>query len=216
MPTSTRRSSSLTPTPAVAAALLLLLPADPGRAQPISVEGTAHLGVLTPATELLDSSGISGGGASLDATPAFGATAGLRFSSGFGVEVSAVRSFDAKLSGSSLTGEAAFSALTGHLTYRIGIPVVKALVAPYFGLGAGTRSLDFEDAFLDGDPDRALVDQDDLTGVALVGVETGLIPLLPFGFRAEVRDYVSEFEAAGQSNLQHDLTVLAGLSVSLP
>lgn len=199
--------------PALASAALLALALAlprPGPAQQLELSGQA--GVLAPASDLLTGSGVSGGGSSLGAGFPLSATAGIRFPSEFGVELSGLKAYDVDVDGTSLeTGEADFSALTGHATYALSLPGLQRIAHPFFGVGIGAREVDFG-AF---EPGATEVDaSSDFAGVALAGVLLGRDERI--GARAEIRSYLSSFEALGESNGQQDFAFLGGVTLRLP
>lgn len=199
--------------PAVASAALLVaalaLP-RPAVAQQIELSGQA--GVLAPASDLLTGSGVSGGGSSLGAGFPLSATAGVRFPSGFGVELSGLKAYDVSVDGNSLqTEEADYSALTGHATYALSLPGLRRLAQPFFGVGLGAREIDFGTFAADATEVDA---SSDFTGVALAGLLFGRDATV--GARVEIRSYLSSFEALGESSSQQDFAFLGGVMLRLP
>lgn len=199
--------------PALATAALLLaalaLP-RPGAAQQFELSGQA--GVLAPASDLVSGSGVSGSGSSLGAGFPLSATAGVRFPSGFGVELSGLRAYGVSVDGSSLaTDEADFSALTAHATYALSVPLLQRLAHPFFGVGLGVREIDFGEFAADA---TELDAASDFTGAALAGLL--FRPDDRVGVRLEVRSYLSSFEALGESSSQQDFAFLTGITVRVP
>lgn len=199
--------------PALASAALLALALAlprPVPAQQLELSGQA--GVLAPASELLSGSGVSGGGSSLGTGFPFSATAGVRFPSGFGVELSGLKAYDVSVDGNSLqTGEADFSALTGQATYALSLPGLRRLANPFFGVGIGVREVDFGTFTTDA---TELDASSDFAGVALAGLN--IVPDERIGARVEIRSYLSSFEALGETNGQQDFAFLGGVTLRLP
>lgn len=192
---------------ALAALALIVRPAS---AQVTGLEGSGHAGLLAPQAPLIEGEG--GPRAELENGLLVAATAGFRFPSGLGLEVAALRGFGLGPEGAALrTDEAAWAALTAHLTYRAGLLRVREVADPFVGIGAGLRRVGFGAVPTDG---AAVDDQTDPTGVLLAGFYVDLTPRLHV--RIEGRSYLSSFAARGQSNPQHDLALLGGLVANLP
>lgn len=222
-----RRSSASGTTPAAAAlpALLLALAAAAGPAaaqpgpieSPVKIEFNAQGGVLTPAASLTEglvtappSSDPSLNPLELSDAFALGGGAGLQLPAGFGVEGQLLFSPGVDLrtvdSGTVLS-DADFLAVTGHVVYRLPIPILK----PFVGAGGGVRRLSFDDPSV-LETDGAT----DATASLLAGAYLSLIP--GWTVRVEARDYISGFEdpRVDDTKLQNDLAFMAGLSWSFP
>lgn len=199
----------------LAGALALWLPADaaaqPGPVgSPIQVELNVSGGVLVPASSLVEDGAVTGGEIDVSESAAFGGGVGIGLPGGLVVEGQALFAPSTSLedvSGTELT-EGDILTVSGHALYKFPLPVVK----PFFGGGIGFRNLSLDDATALGTDSES-----DFTGVLLAGAYVTAVPGL--NIRAEVRDYISNFEnplATDDSKLQNDIALLAGLSFSFP
>ncbi len=100
-----------------------------------------------------------------------------------------------------LHGEATF-------VYRPQLPGAAAALLPYFGIGAGIRSLSFPDG-------SGFVDSDDITVILTAGSHIKLGSRVHL--RLDLRDLVSSFDSdeVDESKLQHEILLSVGLGVGL-
>lgn len=199
----------------LSAAFAFWMPADaaaqPGPVgSPIQVELNLSGGVLVPASTLIEGDQVTTGDIEVSESAAFGGGVGIGLPGGLVLEGQALFAPSTGIedvSGNELT-EGDILNVTAHAIYKFPLPLVK----PFFGGGAGFRSLSLEDAAaLQTDSES------DFTGVLLAGAYITAVPGL--NIRAEVRDYLSSFQnplATDESNLQNDVALLAGLSFSFP
>lgn len=193
------------------AAFFLVALGLPPASEAQQVELTGHTGMLTPTSDLLSGDGDAGGSTLGTGVP-FGATLGVRFETGIGLEASGIKAFDVAVEGDQILAENAdFSALTGHLTYTVPMGEGAPVVSPMFGLGLGVRNIDYAEV-TDGEP--VVDDASDFTGVGQVGLV--FAPNNWIGARAEGRLYLSSYEAFDEANGQQDLAFLAGITIRTP
>lgn len=214
MSTESRSTAVRSAAALLAAAFVAWLPAEaaaqPGPVSSPEVQITLSGGALVPLSTLVEDGEVTGENVEVSESTAFGGGLGVGLPGGLTIEAQGLFAPNAGLEGG-ITGEELSDGdiltVTGHLLYRIPIPVVQ----PFFGGGAGYKSLSFEDATaLETDSES------DFTGVALAGVFVGLGGV---DIRAEVRDYISTFDDPGatdDANLQHDVAILAGLTFGFP
>lgn len=191
---------------------LLALAAAPdaaaGQASPIHLEFGVHGGVLSPQGELTDGSGVEGGELALTESFAVGGHVGVQLLGGLTVEgaVSTAPSTEVEGSSGEVTG-ASFLAATGHLVFRLPLPLLE----PFLGVGGGVRRLSFDDESTFG-----TASESDVAGSLLVGTYVTAVP--GWRVRLEARDVISGFEdpRSGDSSFQNDLLFLAGLSWRVP
>jgi hypothetical protein len=93
--------------------------------------------------------------------------------------------------------------LTGDLVFR---PIPRVVAQPYLLAGAGIKR--YSSGFGAGDGNST----SDFTGHVGAGIDGKLGPL---GFMAEVSDYISSFSSNGDSKLQNDMFIMAGLRIGL-
>lgn len=207
-----RRTKTSARTLAVAtAAFFLATLGFPRASEAQQAELTAHTGVLTPTSDLLSGETTGTEGSSLGTGVPFGATLGVRFETGIGVEASGIRAFDVAVEGDAILSESAeFSALTSHLTYTV--PMGESpVVSPLFGVGLGVRNIDYAEVTA-GEP--VVDDASDFAGVGLAGLV--FAPDSWIGARAEGRLYLSSYEAFDEANGQQDIAFLAGITIRTP
>lgn len=194
----------------LAAALALWPTADAAAQSPVAVELNVSGGVLVPASTLIEDGTITGGDVELSESAAFGGGVGVGLPGGLILEGQALFAPSTGLenvSGDEIT-EGDILTISGHALYRFPLPVVK----PFFGGGVGFRNLSLDEVGALGTDSES-----DFTGVILAGAYITVVPGL--NIRAEVRDYISNFENPLQeddSKLQNDIALLAGLSFSFP
>lgn len=192
-------------------ATILLAGAGEAPAQPVRLTASGQLGPVGSTIALIDSTEAPGSGARLGSGALLVGNLGLRLPSGFGLEVSAAEGLGLGLEGTTLAAKGAdLSTLTAHAFYEAQLAGTSA-IAPFVGAGAGVRRVSFTSA-PEGGP--SLEEQSDLVGVALFGLYLRGLPLGRLRF--EARSYLSTFQAFGQSNLQHDVALFAGLAVTVP
>lgn len=198
--------------------------APPGA--PPGVELGLQGGVFSPASDLVaaregETFGSVGGTRSL----ALGATAGLRLPGGLVLEAQGLWVPDADLEDDAGVryGDVGLLGLTVVGLYRPSLAGVDAFVQPFVGGGAGVKRYSFDPAALP-QPEVGGVTQpaelgleDDETDFTLELVAGAWVTLFPgFRIRLEARDYLSRFTRDDASELQNDLTFLAGTGVALP
>ena len=196
----------------LAAALALWMPAEASAQpvpSPIQVELNFSGGAMVPVSTLIEDGGVTTENLELSSSPAFGGGVGIGLPGGLTLEGQALFAPGTELqnvSGDQIT-EGDILTLTAHALYKFPLPLVK----PFFGGGAGYRSLSFDDVGALGSDSEG-----DFTGVILAGAYITAVPGL--NIRAEVRDYLSSFTNPlnDESNLQNDIALLAGLSFSFP
>jgi len=93
--------------------------------------------------------------------------------------------------------------LTGDLVFR---PLPRVVAQPYLLAGAGIKR--YSSGFGGGDDNSS----SDFTGHVGAGIDAKLGPL---GLMVEVSDYISSFKSTGDSKLQNDVFVMAGLRIGL-
>lgn len=208
---------------AALAALAVAAAAAPAAAQPgpvespVQLEFTATGGLLEPAASLTDPvatapppSDRSAGELELSEAFAVGGGVGLKLPGGLTAEGHLLFSPGVDLQttddGTALS-DADHLALTGHLLWRVPLPVVQ----PFVGAGGGLKRVSFDDATV-----LDVEDESDVTGTLLAGAYVGLVPGLTI--RAEARGYLSSFEdpRVDDSRFQNDVAFLAGLVWSVP
>ena len=111
-------------------------------------------------------------------------------------------------------GEQTMLAIAGDVILR---PIPKLLIVqPYLLAGAGVKRYDFSfaDAADGSDVEEAFPESEtDFTVHAGLGLDLGIGPI---ALVAELSDYVSWYDAeGGDSEMQHDLFVMAGVRVGL-
>lgn len=188
-------------------------PADP----PVELEFTATGGLLAPATDLTDpivtappSADPSTRALELSGAFAFGGGVGVKLPGGLTAEGHLLFSPGVDLQTAddgTVLSDADHLALTGHLLWRLPLPLVQ----PFVGAGGGWKRVSFDDPSVLGTEDES-----DLTGTLLAGAYVDLVPGLTI--RAEARGYLSSFEdpRVDDSELQNDMAFLAGLVWSVP
>ena len=189
----------------------------------ISLELVPKVGFYTPATDLqaaADAAGEivddRGGSLALGLALDIGAALSpLNVRVGFDY-VTASEFTYADTTGADLeaNGEQTMLAIAGDVILR---PIPKLLIVqPYLLAGAGVKRYDFSfaDAAEGSDVEEAFPEsQTDFTVHAGLGVDLGLGPV---ALVAELSDYVSWYEAeGGESEMQHDLFIMAGLRVGV-
>lgn len=92
--------------------------------------------------------------------------------------------------------------LTGDLVLR---PIPRVVAQPYLLAGAGIKR--YSSGFGAGGNSTS-----DFTGHVGVGIDAKLGPL---GLLAEVSDYISSFKPNGDSKLQNDVFIMAGIRIGL-
>lgn len=92
--------------------------------------------------------------------------------------------------------------LTGDLVLR---PFPRVVAQPYLLAGAGIKR--YSSGFGAGDDSSS-----DFTGHVGAGIDAKLGPL---GLLVEVSDYISSFKPNGDSKLQNDVFIMAGLRIGL-
>lgn len=193
---------------------------------PLGVELGLQGGVFSPAGDLVTArEGESFGTVGSTRSPALGATAGLRLSGGLVLEARGLWVPDADLEDDAGVryGDVGVLGLTAVGLYRPSLEGVDAFVQPFVGGGAGVKRYSFDPSVLPS-PEGGRVTQPSELG--LEGRETDFtlelvagawVTLLPgFRIRLEARDYLSRFARDDESELQNDLTFLAGMGVALP
>lgn len=193
---------------------------------PPGVELGLQGGVFSPAGDLVAArEGESFGSVGTTRSLALGATAGLRLSGGLVLEAQGlwVRDADMEDDGGVRYGDVSVLGLTAVGLYRPSLAGVDAFVQPFVGGGAGLRRYSFDPSVLP-EPEGDRVTQPaelglegDETDFTLELVAGAWVTLLPgFRIRLEARDYLSGFTRDDESELQNDLTFLAGMGVALP
>lgn len=177
---------------------------------PIQLELNISGGAMVPLSTLIEDGGVTTENLELSSSPAFGGGVGIGLPGGLTLEGQALFAPGTELenvSGDQIT-EGDILTLTAHALYKFPLPLVK----PFFGGGAGYRSLSLDDVGAVGSDSEG-----DFTGVLLAGAYITAVPGL--NIRAEVRDYLSSFTNPlneDESSLQNDVALLAGLSFSFP
>lgn len=193
---------------------------------PLGVELGLQGGVFSPAGDLVAAKeGETFGSVGATRSPALGATAGLRLSGGLVLEARGLWVPDADLEDDAGVryGDVGVLGLTAVGLYRPSLAGVDAFVQPFVGGGAGIKRYSFAPSVLPS-PEVGQVTQPaelglegDETDFTLELVAGAWVTLLPgFRIRLEARDYLSRFGRDDESELQNDLTFLAGVGVALP
>lgn len=193
---------------------------------PLGVELGLQGGVFSPAGDLLAArEGETFGSVGATRSPALGATAGLRLPGGVVLEARGLWVPDAHLEDDAGVryGDVGIVGLTAVGLYRPSLAGVDAFVQPFVGGGAGLKRYSFDPSVLPS-PEVGRITQPaelglegDETDFTLELVAGAWVTLLPgFRVRLEARDYLSRFARDDESELQNDLTFLAGVGVALP
>jgi outer membrane protein W len=200
------------------AGTLLAWPAAPAVAQQAGsgLELTGHVGAILPLAELANQGDTIK--AELSTKPVFGASLDYWFGESWGVGFTAgitrpnliVSTVD-PVSGFPATddlGTVDYVHAEGTLLYRPQLPGAAAVLLPYFGVGAGIRSLSFSE-------DAGVADTDDVVLILNAGGHARLSDRVHL--RIDVRDLISSFDAAEfeDSKRQHDVLLSVGLGVKL-
>lgn len=183
-------------------------------------------GVFSPAGDLVTArEGETFGSVGTTRSPALGATAGLRLPGGLVLEAQGLWVPDADMEDDDGVryGDVGILGLTAVGLYRPSLAGVDAFVQPFVGAGTGVKRYSFDPSVLpeaEGDGVTRPADlglEDDETDLTLELVAGAWVTLLPgFRIRLEARDYLSGFTRDDESELQNDLTFLAGTGVALP
>jgi hypothetical protein len=183
-------------------------------------------GVFTPAAHLVSArEGETFGSVGATRSSALGATAGLRLPGGLVLEAHGLWVPDADVEDDAGVryGGVSVLGLTAVGLYRPSLAGVDAFVQPFVGGGAGVKRYSFDPAVVAAPevgpvagPDELGLEGDE-TDLSLELVVGAWVTLLPgFRIRLEARDYLSRFARDDESELQNDLTFLAGVGVALP
>ncbi|NIP80255.1 MAG: hypothetical protein GWM90_13945 [Gemmatimonadetes bacterium] len=169
---------------------------------PLSNLGEASIGTSVETFEMQSSFAIGlGAELQLPALP-FGIRANLDYATSTSVDTE-----------TGLPGEApnaSLLALVGDLVFR---PLPSMVVVePYFLAGGGIKSYDFDTSGT-FDPEGFATESDPTLHLG-AGLDFGAGP---FGFNAELSDYISWFELVegGDSEMQHDVFITVGFSIGL-
>ncbi len=202
----------------LAAGTLLAWSAAPAAAQQAGsgLELTGHVGAILPLAELANQGDTIK--AELSTKPVFGASLDYWFGGSWGVAFTAgiaqpnliVSTVD-PVSGFPVSddlGSVDYVHAEGTLLYRPQLPGAAAILLPYFGVGAGIRSLSFS-------ADAGVADTDDVVLILNAGGHARLSDRVHL--RIDVRDLISTFDAAEfeDSKRQHDVLLSVGLGVKL-
>jgi len=197
---------------------LLAWPAATALAQQAGsgLELTGHIGALLPLAELANEGDSIK--AELSTKPVFGASLDYWFGGSWGVGFTAgisqpnliVSTVD-PVSGFPVSddlGSVDYLHAEGTLLYRPQLPGAAAIMLPYFGVGAGIRSLSFSE-------DAGVADTEDVVLILNAGGHVKLGDRVHL--RIDVRDLISSFDAAAfeDSKRQHDVLLSVGLGVKL-
>ncbi|MFQ5529012.1 MAG: hypothetical protein ACE5FP_01560 [Gemmatimonadota bacterium] len=202
----------------IAAGVLIVWPGTPalGQQPGSGLELTGYVGAVLPLSELANQGDTIK--AELSTKPVFGASLDYWFGRSWGVGVTAgvsqpdlVVSTVDPVSGfpvSSDLGSVDFLHAEGTILYRPQLPGAAAIMLPYFGVGAGIRSLSFSD-------EAGIEDVDDVVLILNAGGHIRLGDRVHL--RVDVRDLVSSFDAAAfdDSKQQHEVLLNVGLGVGL-
>lgn len=199
-----------------------LAPAD----APLGVELGLQGGVFSPAGDLVAArEDETFGSVGATRSPALGVTAGLQLAGGLVLEARGLWVPDADMEDDAGVryGDVGVLGLTAVGLYRPSLAGVDAFVQPFVGAGAGVKRYSFDPSVLPS-PEAGRTTQPaelglegDETDFTLELVAGAWVTLLPgFRIRLEARDYLSRFARDDESELQNDLTFLAGVGVALP
>lgn len=202
----------------IVAGVLIVWPGTPalGQQPGSGLELTGYVGAVLPLSELANQGDTIK--AELSTKPVFGASLDYWFGGSWGVGVTAgvsqpdlVVSTVDPVSGfpvSSDLGSVDFLHAEGTILYRPQLPGAAAIMLPYFGVGAGIRSLSFSD-------EAGIEDVDDVVLILNAGGHIRLGDRVHL--RVDVRDLVSSFDAAAfdDSKQQHEVLLNVGLGVGL-
>jgi len=202
----------------VGAGMLLALPLAQAQGQESGsgLELTGYIGAALPLSQLANQGDTIK--AEISTKPVFGASLDYRLSRNWGVQVMGglgkpeltVSAVDPS-SGFPVTtnmGSVDYLHAEATILYRPQLTGAAAVLLPYFGVGAGIRSLSFPDG-------SGFEDSDDVTLIITAGSHIKLNEHVHL--RLDIRDLVSSFESAGldDSRLQNEFLVNVGLGVGL-
>ena len=198
--------------------MLLVLPFSQAQGQESGsgVELTGYIGAILPLSQLANQGDTVK--AEISTKPVFGASLDYRLSGNWGVQVMGgfgrpeltVSAVDAG-SGFPVTinmGTVDYLHAEATILYRPQLTGAAAVLLPYFGVGAGIRSLSFPDG-------SGFEDSDDVTLIITAGSHISLSERVHL--RLDIRDLVSSFESAGldDSRLQNEFLINVGLGIGL-
>lgn len=200
----------------VAAGLMLVSSVAPVVGQTSGIEVTGYAGMLLPLAPLADQGDTVK--AELSTRPVFGASLDYWFGGGLGVGVAGglskpaltVSTVDPAL-GFPVTedlGSVDYVHAEATIQYRPNLPGAASVMLPYFGVGAGIRSLSFPTG-------SGIEDVDDVVLILNAG---GQIRLGESShLRIDVRDLVSSFDVAAfeDSRRQHEVHLNVGVGIGL-
>ena len=200
------------------AGMLLALPVAQAQGQEpgAGLELTGYVGAVLPLSQLVNQGDTMA--VELSTKPVFGASLDYWFGGSWGIDFMAgfsrpdltVSTVD-PVSGIPVLmslGTVDFLHAEATLQYRPNLPGAAAVLLPYFGIGAGIRSLSFPDG-------SGFVDSDDVTLIINAGAHIKLSERIHL--RLDIRDLVSSFASDGldDSKLQNEFLVNVGLGVGL-
>lgn len=200
------------------AGMLLALPGAQAQGQEAGsgLELTGYIGAVLPLSQLANQGDTIT--AELSTKPVFGASLDYWFSGSWGVQVMGgfarpdlTVSLVDPVSGSALTtsiGTVDFLHAEATIQYRPNLPGAAAILLPYFGIGAGIRSLSFPDG-------SGFSDSDDITLILNAGSHIKLSQRVHL--RLDFRDLVSSFDSEGldESKTQNEILLSVGLGIGL-
>jgi hypothetical protein len=198
--------------------LLLVLPFAQAQAQESGsgLELTGYIGTVLPLSQLANQGDTIK--AEISTKPVVGASLDYRFSGNWGVQVMGgfgkpELTVSAVDSGSEFPvtinmGSVDFLHAEATILFRPQFTGAAAALLPYFGVGAGIRSLSFPDG-------SGFEDSDDVTLIITAGSHIQVSERVHL--RLDIRDLVSSFESAGldDSRLQNEFLINVGLGVGL-
>lgn len=202
----------------VGAGILLALPVEQAFGQDTGsgLELTGYIGALLPLSSFASQGDTIK--VELSTRQMFAASLDYRFSGSWGIQVMGgyaqpeltVLTVDPEGSSpiSTDVGSVDFLHAEATLLYRPRLPGAKAALLPYFGVGAGIRSLSFPD-------ESGSQDSDDITFIVTAGSHIKLGNRVYL--RLDIRDLISSFDSAGlvDSKLQNEFLINVGLGIGL-
>ncbi len=202
----------------LAAAMLMATPVAQAQGQEAGsgLELTGYIGAVLPLSQLANQGDTIT--AELSTKAVFGASLDYWFSGSWGVQAMAgyaqpdltVSTVD-PVSGFPLAtsvGTVDFLHAEATVQYRPSLPGAAAILLPYFGIGAGIRSLSFPDG-------SGFADSDDVTLILNAGSHIKLSERVHL--RLDFRDLVSSFDSEGldESKTQNEILLSVGLGIGL-